>query len=161
MALPVALSYSGTAAATTTTNSLSSVDTSVTLTSVTGYPSSGSFFVALDPGTSSEEKCLATRSGSTLTLTRGQDGSTAVAHVSGASIVHVFTAVDAAAANLVASKMTTKGDLLATDGTTINRLAVGTSTYVLTADSTATNGFAWAVIPIDDSSAILATQVFG
>ena len=147
MPLPVALSYSGTAVSTTTSSTLSSIDTSVTLTAVTGWPSSGTFFVAIDPGLSSEEKCLATRAGSTLTLTRAQDGTTGVAHVSGSVIVHVFTAVDAAAANLVASKLTTKGDVLATDGSTLNRLAVGTDAYVLTADAASTNGFKWAVIP--------------
>jgi len=57
--------------------------------------------------------------------------------------------------------LTTKGDVLATDGSTLNRLAVGTDAYVLTADAASTNGFKWAVIPWDDSSAILATQVFG
>ena len=147
MPLPVALSYSGTAVSTTTSSTLSSIDTSVTLTAVTGWPSSGTFFVAIDPGLSSEEKCLATRAGSTLTLTRAQDGTTGVAHVSGSVIVHVFTAVDAAAANLVASKLTTKGDVLATDGSTLNRLGIGTDAYVLTADAASTNGFKWAVIP--------------
>jgi len=39
--------------------------------------------------------------------------------------------------------MTTKGDLIGTDGTTINRLGVGTNTHVLQADSTAANGFKW------------------
>jgi len=165
MPLPVALSYSGTAVSTTTSSTLSSIDTSVTLTAVTGWPSSGTFFVAIDPGLSSEEKCLATRAGSTLTLTRAQDGTTGVAHVSGSVIVHVFTAVDAAAANLVASKLTTKGDVLATDGSTLNRLGIGTDAYVLTADAASTNGFKWAATlaetPVDDGSAILASQVFG
>jgi len=43
--------------------------------------------------------------------------------------------------------LTTKGDVLATDGSTLNRLAVGTDAYVLTADAASTNGFKWAVIP--------------
>ena len=39
---------------------------------------------------------------------------------------------------------TTKGDLIAHDGTDNIRLAVGTNGYVLTADSTAASGVAWA-----------------
>ena len=97
----------------------------------------------IDPGTSSEEKCSATISGSTLTLTRAQDDTTASNHSSGATIYPVFTANDADEANELVSKLTTKGDLLVTTGSALNRLAVGTNDYVLKADSSATNGVAW------------------
>ena len=137
--------YSGSAAATTTTNSLNTTDTSVGITSTTGWPSSAGvpFYVVIDPGTSSEEKCSATISGSTLTLTRAQDDTTAASHSSGATIYPVFTANDADEANELVSKLTTKGDLLVTTGSALNRLAVGTNDYVLKADSSATNGVAW------------------
>ena len=152
--------YKGAAAATTTTNALGVGDTSVTLTATTGWPSAAGvpFYVVIDPGTSSEEKCSATISGSTLTLTRAQDDTTAAVHSSGATIYPVFTADDADEANNMASTMTTKGDLLVTTGSAFNRLAVGTNGFVLTADSTATNGVAWAVAasPID----VLQIQVF-
>jgi hypothetical protein len=141
--------YAGAAAATTTTNALSSGDTSVTLASTTGFPSTAAvpFYVVIDPGTSAEEKCSATISGSTLTLTRAQDDTTAVSHASGATIYPVFTANDADEANEVVSKLTTKGDLLVTSGSALNRLAVGTNYFVLGADSTATNGVAWQTSP--------------
>lgn len=42
------------------------------------------------------------------------------------------------------SPLTTKGDLIAHNGTNDVRLAVGTNGYVLTADSTAASGVAWA-----------------
>lgn len=141
--------YKGAAAATTTTNSLSISDTSVTIAATTGWPSSAGvpFYVVIDPGTSAEEKCSATISGSTLTLTRAQDDTTASAHSSGATIYPVFTANDADEANELVSKLTTKGDLLVTDGSALNRLAVGTNYQVLGADSTATNGVAWQSSP--------------
>jgi hypothetical protein len=137
--------YKGAAASTTTTNSLTSIDTSVTLAATTGWPSTASvpFYVVIDPGNSSEEKCSVTISGSTLTLTRGADDTTAVSHSSGATIYPVFSAVDADEANELASKLTTKGDLLATDGSALNRLAVGDDGAVLMADSAQTNGVAW------------------
>ena len=159
--------YSGGAAATTITASLTNVATSATLTATTGWPSAASipFYVVIDPGTSSEEKCSVTISGSTLTLTRGQDDTTAVSHSSGATIYPVFSADDADEANNMAATMTTKGDLLVTTGSAFNRLAVGTNGYVLTADSTATNGVAWAVTATpaaatDSDTNIIAVQVF-
>ena len=137
--------YSGAAVSTTTTNSLNTTDTSVTLASTTGWPSSAGvpFYVVIDPGTSSEEKCSATISGSTLTLTRAQDDTTASAHSSGATIYPVFTANDADEANELVSKLTTKGDLLVTTGSALNRLAVGGNGTIFVADSTAANGVAW------------------
>jgi hypothetical protein len=152
--------YAGAAAATTITVGINSSETTCTLASTTGFPSSAGvpFYVVIDPGTSSEEKCSATISGSTLTITRAQDDTTAVSHSAGATIYPVFTANDADEANELVSKLTTKGDLLVTSGSALNRLAVGTNGFVLTADSTATNGLTWAVAasPID----ILQIQVF-
>lgn len=141
--------YKGAAVATTTTNSLNTSDTSVSLASTTGWPSTASvpFYVVIDPGTSAEEKCSATISGSTLTLTRAQDDTTASSHSSGATIYPVFTANDADEANELVSKLTTKGDMLVTDGTSLNRLAVGSNYQVLGADSSATNGVAWQSSP--------------
>ena len=158
--------YKGAAAPCTTTNALTAGDTSVTLSAITGWPSTAAvpFYVVIDPGTSSEEKCSATISGSTLTLTRGQDDTTAVSHSSGATIYPVFSADDADELNNMAATMTTKGDLLVTTGSAFNRLAVGTNGYVLTADSTATNGLTWAVaaspVTFDDDQNIMAVQVF-
>lgn len=137
--------YKGAAVATTITAGINTTDTTCTLASTTGWPSSAgvSFYVVIDPGTSTEEKCLATISGSTLTLTRAQDDTTAASHSSGATIYPVFTAKDADEANQIASALTTKGDLLVTTGSAINRLPVGGNGTVFVADSTATNGVAW------------------
>lgn len=144
MALPVRRAYKGAAASTTTTINIGVADTAVSIASNTGWPSGASpFYVVLSPGTSGEEKCLATISGTSLTLTRAQDDTTAQTHASGTTIYPVFTADDADEANLIASKMTTKGDLITTDGSDINRLGVGTNAHALIADSTATNGIKW------------------
>jgi hypothetical protein len=137
--------YAGAAAATTITAGISTVDTTCTLAATTGFPAAAGvpFYVVIDPGTSSEEKCSATISGSTLTLTRAQDDTTASSHSAGATIYPVFTANDADEANELVAKLTTKGDLLATDGSALNRLGVGGNGSILNADSTATNGVAW------------------
>jgi hypothetical protein len=58
----------------------------------------------------------------------------------------VFAANDADEANEVAAKLTTKGDLLVTTGSALNRLPVGTNDYVLAADSSATNGVRWSQV---------------
>lgn len=157
--------YKGAAAATTTTNALGVADTSVTLTATTGWPSTASvpFYVVIDPGTSVEEKCSATISGSTLTLTRAQDDTTAAVHASGATIYPVFTADEADEANKFVSTMTTRGDLL-----TLNssgdpaRIAIGTNGYVLTSNGT---DAAWAVLPSsgvagDSDQLVMGSQIF-
>lgn len=152
--------YKGAAVQTTITNSLGTGDTSITIASTTGWPSTASvpFFVVISPGTSSEEKCLATISGSTLTLTRAQDDTTAQTHASGAAIYPVIAADDLDEANFLASRFTTKGDLVAFNGTDVARLGVGTNNYVLTADSAQTIGLKWAAIP--PSVDIIQIQVF-
>ena len=178
--------YKGAAASTTTTNALSVSDTSVTLTATTGWPSTAAvpFYVVIDPGTSSEEKCSATISGSTLTLVRAQDDTTASVHASGATIYPVFTADEADEANLFASTMTTRGDLLTMgSGPTVARipvggagallksngtdpawLALGASTYVLTSNGSdavwsapASSGLTLG----EDTQIVLASQIFG
>jgi len=142
--------YKGAAAQTTITNALTSSDTSATLAATTGWPSTASvpFYVVISPGTASEEKCLATISGSVLTLTRAQDDTTAQTHASGATIYPVFTADDADEANKLASTLTTRGDLLVMgSGPDFARLGIGASGRVLKSDGTDP---AWAVDPASD-----------
>jgi hypothetical protein len=150
--------YNGAAAATTITAGINTSDTTCSLTATTGWPSSAGvpFYVVIDPGTSAEEKCSATISGSTLTLTRAQDDTSASSHSAGATIYPVFTANDADEANEVVSKLTTKGDLLVTTGSALNRLAVGSDGQALVADTASTNGVKWAT-PTDTTKQPLAT----
>ena len=152
MAYATRRSYAGAAPACSLTNAITSSDTTATLTgdvSNWNNTANGAFFMVIDPGLSTEEKVLVgTRSGSSLSsITRGVDGTTAAAHNAGATCYPVFTATDADQANKVASTLTTKGDLLVTTGSVLDRLAVGTNDYALLADSSATNGVAWKQIP--------------
>jgi len=152
MAYAARRSYAGAAPACTLTNAITSADTSALLTGdVTNWnnTASGGFYMVIDPGLSTEEKVLVgSRSGSSLSsITRGVDGTTSASHSAGATCYPVFTAVDADQANAVAAALTTKGDLLVTTGSALNRLAVGTNYQVLGADSTATNGVAWQSSP--------------
>jgi len=156
--------YKGNATATTLTASMSNVATSCTIAAYTGWPyGSDPFYVVVSPGTAAEEKILVTRTGSTDTTLnvesggRGADDTSAQSHDSGAAIYPVFTAVDAAQANTVASTLTTKGDLLVHTGSVHARQSVGTNNHVLTADSAETNGVKWAAV--DDTTKIAKSIV--
>jgi hypothetical protein len=154
-------SYAGAAPACTLTNAITSADTSALLTGdVTNWnnTANGAFYMVIDPGLSTEEKVLVgSRSGSSLSsITRGVDGTTASSHNAGATCYPVFTAVDADEANKVASTLTTKGDLLVTTGSTLNRLAVGSDGQALVADAASTNGVKWAT-PTDTTKQPVAT----
>ena len=145
MAAKIRRAYQGGAVATTITSPLAEDGTGANISSDTGWPTNDPFYVVIDPGTSSEEKMLVTRSGTSLTLTtRGADNTTAKAHSAGAAIYPVFTAVDANEANELTSTFTTKGDLATFNGTTFARQAIGSNNQVLVADSVQTNGMKWA-----------------
>lgn len=148
MAYATRRSYAGAAPSCTLTNTISSGDTTISLTGdVTNWntTSNGPFYVVIDPGLATEEKIsVASRTSTVLSsVTRGVDGTVAAAHTAGAICYPVFTAIDADQANAVASALSTKGDLLVTTGSVLNRLPVGTNAYTLLADSTATNGVVW------------------
>ena len=189
MAAVTRRSYAGAAPACTLTSSITSGDTTASLTgTVTNWPTTagGPFHMVIDPGLSTEEKVLvASRStGSLSSITRGVDGTTAVSHSAGATCYPVFTAVDADEANTLASTMTTRGDLLKMgSGPTVGRLAIGGAGALLKSDGTdpawlalGTNGYlltsngtdaVWAVAPTsgissgDDSAIVLGSQIFG
>lgn len=67
----------------------------VTLGAAVGGVYPDQFTVAIDPDTASEEICFVQQvSGDTLTITRGEAGSAATSHSSGATIKHVLTSSD-------------------------------------------------------------------
>jgi hypothetical protein len=143
------IEHAGGAPDTTLASGISNVDTSLSLTSGTAWPTGGTgpFYLVVDPGTAAEEKILATaRATNSLTgLTRGVDGTSASAHSSGAVCKHILSAVEADEANQsvvnTIGKVTTKGDLLVASGANaLARLGVGSDNLPLTALASATNG---------------------
>lgn len=87
--------YSSTATDTTLTGNITSSSTSITLASVTGFPSQFPYTLALDYDTASEELVDVTAaSGTTLTVTRAVDSTSAQSHSTGAKVKHVISGRD-------------------------------------------------------------------
>jgi len=74
----------------------------------------------------------------------------------------VFSADDADEANFLASRYTTKGDVVVFDGSDVVRVGVGANNTVLTADSAQSSGVKWAsaVSSGEDDQIVLPVQVF-
>ena len=159
--------YSSISVETTLAGSLSNSATTMTVAAGTAAALLGGvtldagnvdiFTVAIDPDTASEEICYITaNSGNDFTIVRGQAGSTAIAHNSGATVKHVLTSSDliffrdgvaVADGAIPESTVTTKGDLLAATGSAaVVRVGLGTNGYVLTADSTQSAGIKWSSV---------------
>ena len=159
--------FSSTSVSTTLSAGINSSATSIVLATGTGAALMGgvtlaagnvdSFGVALDVDTQNEEIVWVTGiSGDTLTVVRAKAGTSAIAHTAGATVKHVFTGDDAtffttgtatADAAVPKSTVTAKGDLIVgTASGVVARQAVGADGYVLTADSTLTNGVKWAAV---------------
>lgn len=143
--------HTGGAANTTLASGIGAADTSFTVAAGGGTSHSdgsvGPFVITLDGGTASEERVLVTsRISDTFSgVTRGYDGTTAATHTAGAVVAHTFSALEADEANALTSLADAKGDLIAaTAADTWARLAVGADGDVLTADSAAATGVAWA-----------------
>lgn len=94
-----ARNYSNTATVASLASSVTTGDTSVALTSFAGFPAAP-FTAAIERDTANEEIVLVTGvSSSTITMTRGYDGTTSKTHPSGAELLHVVVAKDYAEAN--------------------------------------------------------------
>jgi len=144
--------YSSTAVATTLSSSASNSDTSIDVTALSGYPVSTPWTAIIDPDTASEEVVEVTNvSGTTLTVTRGVDGTSGVSHSAGAVFRHGVSARDFDEANafvngggIASSLVDAKGDIIAASAdNTPARLAVGTNGQILVAASGETTGLKW------------------
>lgn len=87
--------YSSNAVETTLTAGISDSATTISVASATGYPASTPFTVHVDLGNSSEEIMTVTNvSGLNFDVTRGVDGSSALSHGLGATVIHGVSARD-------------------------------------------------------------------
>ena len=92
--------YSSVAERTTLASGVNNTTTTFIVNAVTGWPSSTPYTLLIDADTINEEIVEVTnRSGTTLTVTRGIDGSTAKAHEAGADVRHGVSARDFAEPN--------------------------------------------------------------
>lgn len=92
--------YYANAPATTLSSSVTALATNIDVASITGLPINYPFILILDRGTASEEVVLVTSgTGTSLTVERGYDGTTAFSHSSAASVEHGISAIDVREAN--------------------------------------------------------------
>jgi microcystin-dependent protein len=90
----VGRNYSATAVDTTLASAVTSTATNVSVAGTVGFPTPP-FVIAIIDSPGVQEVCQVTAvAGTTLTVTRGYDGTTAAAHPSGALVRHVASAVD-------------------------------------------------------------------
>jgi hypothetical protein len=126
------------------------------------------FTVAIDVDTQNEEVVYVTGvSTDTLTIVRGQAGTSAISHTAGASVKHVLTSADltfyttgvaTADAAIPNALVTAKGDIIAASASAVpDNLAIGTNGQVLTADSTQTLGMKWSTPTTTDLTILAKT----
>ena len=107
----------------------STADLTITCDDLSNWPdgSIGPFYVVIDRGLAAEEKILCvSRTSNTITVYntglvngRGADGTSVVAHSTGATIEHVFTATDADEANAHVNNTTSAHGLTIADVVTV------------------------------------------
>lgn len=96
----MSIRYYANAPATTLTSPCTNVATTIIVASVTGLPVSYPYVLILDRGQSTEEVVeVSGAAGTTLTVTRGVDSTTAFAHSASAAVAHGISARDIREAN--------------------------------------------------------------
>lgn len=157
--------YSSTAIATVLDAPISNSAASITVAALSGFPAATPWTAVLDPDTAFEEVVEVTNvAGTTLTVGRGVDGTSPVAHSAGAVFRHAVSGRDFDEANdhvnttsgnphnvtaseagaIAVTTVEGKGSLVAaTAASTPANISVGVNDTVLTADSSAATGLAW------------------
>jgi hypothetical protein len=137
--------YVGAPASTTIASGINATATSITITANTGWYGSSDkpFYVVVSPTLAAEEKILVTISGTTLSVVggvsgRGQDGTSAATHDSGATIFPVPTAIDFDEANELTAKYISEGSIVYQGASTFTERTIGTANQVLKVNSGAT-----------------------
>lgn len=94
------LRYYANAPATTLSASCTNSATTIQVTATTGLPISYPYTLIIDRGLATEEVVSVTNAaGTTLTVTRGYDSTTAFAHANGAAVAHGISAIEPREAN--------------------------------------------------------------
>ena len=153
--------YSSRSQQTTLASAITSSDTTMTVISGSQLmggktpTSTETYTVVIDPDTANEEIVDVSNysSGNTLTITRGRDGSTAVAHSAGAAVRHMIIGRDLQEANDHIENTTTAHGITLANVVKTTDTGVVTSTMI--ADGTIVNA------DINTSAAIAATKVSG
>lgn len=139
--------YSNLAAPATLAGNLTDSATTTTVSpSLSGYPTSYPYTVALERGTNNEELILVTNtSGVMVTMTRAYGGTTAKAHDVGSAFEHVVDATDADEANshvnAASGVHSVVGALVGTtDSQTLTNKTISSSTLLATSTDVAVKG---------------------
>lgn len=155
--------YSSIAAQTTLSAGCTNVATTMVITAATGLPSTP-FTIIVDPDTVNEEVVEVTnRSGTTLTVTRGVDGTTGVAHSSGAVVKHGVSARDFDEPNALINSGGTIGGNVTVTGTVGGTALAGSLLSAATPQPLGTAAAGASAIPARDNhvhSSALTTPKF-